>query len=355
MALAAALERVTGNTSLGCTRDGFRNTDPAYRGDSGSPVLTYSANRNTTLAPHRVSGMEAGTGRTIPHLFKFATLARVNSRFNDSLTRNKKRKALQRCRSIARTFMTGPLAYIGGKNRIAKQIIALFPAHQTFVEPFAGGAQVLFHKEPSPVEVLNDLDGEVVNFYRILQRHYEELLRYLRFILVGRKWFTLLEAENPQTLTDIQRAARFLYLQRCSFGGHVKRRRYSCAVVNRPNFNPARLPELFEKTYRRLQRVQIECLPYSEIIRRFDKPATLFYLDPPYWGRKFYNFNFSEEDFRSLADQLHTICGKFVLSVNDVPELRELFRDFKIREIAFHYTSQRKAGKRFRELIITNF
>src|SRR5664280_3229364 len=103
--------------------------------------------------------------------------------------------------------MIGPLSYIGGKRTLAKRVIALFPEHTTYVEPFAGGAQVFFHKEPSKVEVLNDLDGEMVNFFRVCQQHYEELLRYLRFVLVSRKWFELLLETDPAKLTDIQRAA----------------------------------------------------------------------------------------------------------------------------------------------------
>ncbi len=106
--------------------------------------------------------------------------------------------------------MAGPLSYIGGKNRLAKRVIELFPEHTTYVEAFAGGAQVFFRKEPSKVEVLNDLDGEIVNFYRVCQQHYEELLRYFRFALVSRQWFDLLKATDRATLTDIQRAARYL-------------------------------------------------------------------------------------------------------------------------------------------------
>src|SRR6266496_6149210 len=102
--------------------------------------------------------------------------------------------------------MVGPLSYIGGKNRLAKQIIEIFPKHRTYVEAFAGGAQVFFRKEPSPVEVLNDLDGDVVNFFRVCQHHYEELLRYLRFTLASRKWFALFRLLPPEALTDVQRA-----------------------------------------------------------------------------------------------------------------------------------------------------
>src|SRR5262245_61979889 len=101
--------------------------------------------------------------------------------------------------------MSGPLSYIGGKNRLAKQIIELFPKHTTYVEAFAGGGQVFFQKESSQVEVLNDLDGEIVNFYRVCHNHHEELLRHFRFSLVSRKAFELSKAANPETLTDIQR------------------------------------------------------------------------------------------------------------------------------------------------------
>src|SRR6202021_163737 len=107
--------------------------------------------------------------------------------------------------------MAAPLSYIGGKNRLANGIIAIFPKHTTYVEAFAGGAQVFFRKEPSKVEVLNDLDGEIVNFYRVCQQHYEELLRYFRFAVVSRQWFDLLKATDPATLTNIHRAERHLY------------------------------------------------------------------------------------------------------------------------------------------------
>src|ERR1700680_4546855 len=104
--------------------------------------------------------------------------------------------------------MTGPLPYIGGKNRLAKQIIALFPEHTTYVEPFAGGAQVFFHKQPSRVEILNDLDGEIVNFFRVCQWHYEELIRYLRYCLASRKLHELHVKTDPSTLTHIHALGR---------------------------------------------------------------------------------------------------------------------------------------------------
>lgn len=251
--------------------------------------------------------------------------------------------------------MRGPLAYIGGKNRIAKDIIEILPEHTTYVEPFAGGAQVLFHKEPSQAEVLNDLDTDIVNFFRVCQLHYEEFLRYLQFILVSRKWFALFEAQAPAALTDIQRAARFFYLQKNAYAGLVRNPSYAYAVEAPRSFNPEHLRDLIESAHRRLARVQIECLPYEKILDRFDRPTTLFYLDPPYWGRNLYRFNFSESDFKKLAERLVKLRGKFVLSLNDLPEVRDCFRRFNFREIELAYTAQKKAGKRYRELLITNF
>ena len=247
------------------------------------------------------------------------------------------------------------MSYIGGKRRLAKRIAALFPPHVTYCEVFLGGGQVFFRKEPSQVEVLNDLDGDVVNFFRCAQQHYEELARYLQFVLVSRQWFGIFQDQNPATLTDIQRAARFFYLQKSAYAGLVHGRHYACKVVGKPGFNPGRLREILEKTHQRLERVQIESLPFQEFISRFDRPTTLFFCDPPYWERKLYNFNFREEDYRNLADQLQSIQGKFVLTVDDVPQLRELFKHSNISEVEIPYTAQREAGKRYRELIITNF
>jgi len=251
--------------------------------------------------------------------------------------------------------MNGPLSYIGGKRPIAKQIIAMFPEHTTYVEAFAGGAQVFFHKPPSKVEVLNDLDGEIVNFYRVCQQHYEELIRYFRYMVRSREWFALLKATDPKTLTDVQRAARHMYLLKNSFGALVRNPNYSINIAQPPSFNLERLPDVIEQSHKRLMRTQIESLPYEEILTRFDTEATLFYLDPPYYGRELYNYNLKPEDFTTLAERLRQLKGKFVLSLNDVPEVRALFEGFSIRDIEFHYTAQKHAGRRYKELLITNF
>jgi DNA adenine methylase len=251
--------------------------------------------------------------------------------------------------------MRGPLSYIGGKNRLADQIIQMFPEHKTYVEPFAGGAQVFFHKAPSKVEVLNDLDGEIVNFYRVCQSHYEELIRQFKFLLVGREQFDRFKTADPAQLTDIQRAARYMYLQKTCYGGLVTRKNFGQNVTQPPGFNLERLPQILEDSHARLARVQIEHLPYDQILERYDRPTTFFYLDPPYYEKYLYRFNLKPEEFVLLRDRLKKLKGKFILSLNDVPEVRKIFSDFKIKSVDLYYTAQQKAGRRFKEVIIKNF
>ena len=253
------------------------------------------------------------------------------------------------------TAMKGPLSYIGGKNRMAKRLASMIPDHLTYCEVFLGGGRVFFEKKPSKVEIINDIDHEVVNFFRCAQQHPDEMARCLKYTLVGREWFRLLDIQNPASLTDIQRAVRFFYLQKNCYAALVHGRHYAAKVVGAPGFNPNRLEEIFENVHRRLARVQIESLPFQEFIPKFDRAATFFFCDPPYWRRKLYNFNFTDDDYRTLADLLQSIKGKFVLTVDDVPQLRELFNRSVITEVEIPYTAQREAGKRYRELIITNF
>jgi|SRR5579872_461411 len=251
--------------------------------------------------------------------------------------------------------MIGPLPYIGGKNRLATRIISMLPEHTAYVEPFAGGAQVFFHKQPSNVEVLNDLDFDIVNFFRVCQWHYEELVRYLKYCLASRTLHELHVKSDPATLTDIQRAGRFYYLQKNSFGGLIVRQKFHYGVTQPSNYNPERIPEIIAQAHARLARVQIESLPYEQILEKYDRPTTVFYLDPPYWERKLYKFNFRPSDFKELERRLGKLSGKFLLSLDDRPEIREMFHRFHLQSVELAYTAKRDARTRHRELFITNF
>lgn len=250
--------------------------------------------------------------------------------------------------------MVGPLSYLGGKNRVAQKIISLIPEHNCYIEAFCGGAQVFFHKEPSQVEILNDLDEEVFNFLRVCQLHHQELVRYLQFCTVSRKWFELFQKQDPKTLSDIQRAARFFYLQKNCYGGLINRQHFKVSVQDGSNYNPHRIPLVLHLAHERLLAVQLECLPYQEILQRYDRADTFFYLDPPYFGLPHYKFNLSEKDYIELASLLRSLKGRFLLSLNDRPEVRKIFADFKISKLSFAYSAQPIAGKKYNELLISN-
>jgi DNA adenine methylase len=251
--------------------------------------------------------------------------------------------------------MIGPLPYIGGKNRLATKIISMLPEHTTYVEPFAGGAQVLFHKAPSEVEVLNDLDFDIVNFFRVCQWHYEELVRYLRYCLASRTLHELHVKTDPSTLTDVQRAGRFFYLQKNSFGGLILKQKFHYGVIQPSNYNLERIPEIIGQAHARLARVQIESLPYEQVLERYDRPTTVFYLDPPYWERKLYKFNFTESQFIDMEGRLRGLKGKFILSLDDRPEVRKLFAKFQMQAVDLTYTAKRDTRVKHKELLITNF
>ena len=250
--------------------------------------------------------------------------------------------------------MIGPLSYIGGKRRIAKQLVALIPDHRTYVEPFAGGAQVFFHKPRSKVEVLNDLDDEIVNFLKICQRHPHELSRLLRWQPASRRLFDWHQQQPPGLLTDVERAARFFYLQKNTWGGKRTRQNFHFAVTKPPSYTPATLQKRLLAVAERLDGVQLEASRYDTVLKQYDRPTTFFYLDPPYVGVDLYQHNFSDQQFEELVRQLHAITGRFLLSINDCPKARAWFAGFHRMEIAFTYTTTR-TPKPFRELLFANY
>jgi DNA adenine methylase len=235
-------------------------------------------------------------------------------------------------------------------------MIAAVP-HETYVEPFVGMGGVFLRRTSAPkCEVINDISGDVATFFRILQRHYQPFMDMLRWRLTGRAEFERLLATDPATLTDLERAARFLYLQRAAFGGKVAGRRFGVDVGRPARFDVARLATVLDELHDRLSGVIIERLPYAELIARYDSPGTLFYLDPPYWGsEEDYGAGvFGRDDFSALATQLAGIAGRFILSVNDVPDTRQIFAGFEIEGVEVTYTIH--PGKKLpaKEIIVSS-
>jgi len=252
-----------------------------------------------------------------------------------------------------------PIApYLGGKRNLARMItktIAVIP-HSTYAEPFIGmGGVFLRRPYKAKAEVINDINRDISTLFRILQRHYPQFLDTIKFQITSRSEFNRLVDTDPNTLTDLERSARFLYLQRTAFGGKISGKNFGVSADRPARFNLTSLEPMLEAVHERLAGVVIECLPYGEFISRYDKPGTLFYLDPPYWGcENDYGRNvFSREDFEALSNQLKTLKGRFILSINDVPQIRETFAWAQINGVETNYSIGMKRGKKAGELIIT--
>lgn len=259
---------------------------------------------------------------------------------------------------MTRSSVTSPLAgWMGGKRRLSSRLLPLLPPHRCYVEPFAGAGWLLFRKPRSRAEVLNDLNGEVVALYRVVQRHFPEFLRCCQELLVFREEFDRLAALPASGLTDIQRAVRFYYVQRLAFDGRLDAPSFSRSPTRPPRFSPARVERDLEAARRRLEGVYIEHLPYEQAIRRWDSGGTLFYLDPPYFGREniYGRGLFQREDFARLAELLKGLRGRFLLSLNDLPEVRRLFADYFCLPLDASYSCSKNRGLRGRELVFANF
>lgn len=252
--------------------------------------------------------------------------------------------------------MDSPLSYIGGKSRLSKIVLSLLPEHKQYCEVFAGAAWILFRKEQSKYEAINDKDGDLVTFYRVLQNHLEEFLRQFKWCLSSREWF---EDWNDQIkgrgLTDIQRAARYYYIQRNCFGGRVKGRTWGPAVEHAPRINLLRMEEELSHVHLRLTRVIIDNMDWSDFIKQYDRSETFFYMDPPYWNLPFYRHNFEKGDFEKMADLLSGISGKFLMSLNDNPEVRKIFSAFDIQRVKTQYSVSCKKRLLGTELLIKNY
>lgn len=231
------------------------------------------------------------------------------------------------------------IPWIGGKRRLADRIFPWFPPHTCYVEPFAGGAALFFLRgHPADVEVLNDINGDLVNLYRVVQHHLEEFVRQFKWALSSRQVFEWLQETPPATMTDIQRAARFYYLQQLAFGAKVEGQHFGTATTSPPGLNLLRLEESLSAAHLRLSNVFIENLPWQDVLRRYDREHTLFYMDPPYLETEGYGVDFGIEQYEEMARVMATLKGKAIVSLNDHPEIRRIFAAFHIEQTDIRYT-----------------
>jgi DNA adenine methylase len=225
-----------------------------------------------------------------------------------------------------KTVTRPALRYFGGKFRLAPWIIAQFPGHVCYVEPFGGAAGVLLRKEPSLFEIYNDLDGTVVNFFRVLRDQPDELLRAISLTPYARAE-QLLAFEEDVNLDPVESARRLYVRAWQSHGGGRTQWRtgWRYQVTNKRGKSSiadwSQVDHL-EAIIARLKMVQIDNDDCLRVIERYDRPDTLFYLDPPYvastrslrWNKKAYSFEINDEYHRRLAEKLNGIQGMALLS-----------------------------------------
>lgn len=228
----------------------------------------------------------------------------------------------------------------GGKTRLLQHLLPLLSEnpHSTYVEAFAGGAALLFAREPAKAEVLNDVHGELVCLYRVVANHMDEFVRQFRWALTSREMFRWAKLQHVDTLTDIQRAARFFYLQRLAFGGKVTGQTFGASPRSPKAINLLRLEEDLSAAHLRLHRVVVEQLPWDVCLAKYDTPETLFFLDPPYWQTEGYGGAFPLEEYDRMAEIMAGLKGRAILTINDHRDMRARFDRFPGRTVAIDYT-----------------
>jgi DNA adenine methylase len=254
-------------------------------------------------------------------------------------------------------MQNSPISWLGGKRLLRKTIISKFPGHKCYVEVFGGGAWVLFGKDPSKVEVLNDIDGELINFYHVVKCCPHELLLELQWDLVSREMFKkyIDDSGEDDVKSYVKRAKNFYYIIKASFGGSGKH--FGVMTTSKPKLNLQEVDHIIFSAHDRLKRVIIENLDCKDLIERHDREFTLFYLDPPYRtaSSKSYHSYFKDEDYIRLNEVLRGINGLFIMSLNDDKFIRELFKGFRFEEVETRYSIMAKGSSKVKELLIMNY
>ena len=214
--------------------------------------------------------------------------------------------------------MKPPLTYYGGKQKLAKTIIKLIPAHTAYVEPFFGGGAVFFAKEPAKIEIINDINDTIVNFYHVCKTQFPELQKRIAYTLHARAEYNKaaeILKDSTDTYTPVERAWAVWVQSNTSFCRKILHGFRVSAKQNLAKETANRISRFTDSICQMLQNTQIECRDALKIIQFYDTPDTFFYLDPPYpdTEQAFYK-GYSADDFKNLLETLTHIKGKFLLS-----------------------------------------
>jgi DNA adenine methylase len=247
------------------------------------------------------------------------------------------------CQLVRKRKKKIAFGWYGGKFSHLDWLLPLLPEAHHYCEPFAGSAAALLNRQPSPVETYNDIDGEIVNFFRVLRDKREALVEAIGLTPFSREEFYLSLNGNGKGFSDLERARRFFVrarqartglAQTASLGRWANCKQTSRAgmsgVVSRWLGSVEALPEIAE----RLLRVQIENRPALDVINLYDDRQTLFYCDPPYLhstrgDSKAYGYEMVDTDHYKLADVLNSVRGKVAVSGYRNKLMDKLFKGWR--------------------------
>lgn len=258
-----------------------------------------------------------------------------------------------------KTTLKAPFGWVGGKSKLAKDIIELIPEnHKTYIEVFGGAGSVLYAKEPNKLEVFNDINSQLINLHLAIRNNPQTLSIYLNQLLISRDLFNAIKTKKLKPRNNIEAAAFYLYLLTQSFGSKAEH----FAMSAKSGRKPKNIYKSYQTFSKRLKGVTIENKSFHELIPLYDKEDSFFYVDPPYVSTESYYKNIGEFSLRQheeLAELLSNIKGRFLLSYNDSVVVRELYKGFNIRTTKeINYTlgsNMHKKPKRVQELFITNY
>jgi DNA adenine methylase len=260
--------------------------------------------------------------------------------------------------------MKTPISYYGGKQRLAKTIIPLIPKHKLYCEPFCGGAAIFFSKEASKIEVINDTNRELINFFWIVQQDFPSLEKLIKATLHSRSLFNDAKVvyQNPHMFDPIKRAWAVWVMAVMGFAAILNSRFGYDKTTGTITTNVSRKRERFTEDFAiRLQNVQIECTDALRIIRSRDTKESFFYCDPPYHNSDCGHYDgYSIGDFEELLKTLSVIEGKFLLSSYPSNILKEYSKKFgwhtrEIEQKVLVGNNYRKTPKTKTEVFTTNY
>lgn len=258
--------------------------------------------------------------------------------------------------------MISPIKWMGGKSQSVKNILPLIPKHKTYVEPFLGAGWILFAKEKASIEVINDINGDLINFFNIIKNNSNEFIERMNLTLKSKDLFYEYRTSmSNKDLSSLERAFRFYYINQNAFGGLIRynsKGECNSSYMRHPSRKTGGSYWELEKIYNahdRLKDVSIENDDYEIIIKKYDTLNTLFFIDPPYQcidgkynGQKIF-------DYDKLLQQCKNIKGKFIMTLNS--DLENMFKEFKIIPNNVHYSigCTTDSSKIYKEIIILNY